>query len=66
MKAVVRRQIETFKLLYHECAVLGEKGLNNVLPPSFRVEVTMQYGIAIDLFPLKSDGLKSREGEGGG
>ena len=31
--------------------------MNNVSPRSFRVEVTMQHGIAIDLFPLKRDGL---------
>ena len=44
-------------------SLLGEKkGLNNVLPRSFRVEVTMQHGIAIDLFPLKRDGWKSRGG----
>ena len=31
-----------------------------------RVEVTMQHGIAIDLFTLKRDGLKSWRSRGGG
>ena len=35
-------------------------------PRSFRVEVTMQHGIAIVLFLLKRDGLKSRGGGEGG
>ena len=33
-----------------------------MLPRLFRVEVTMQHGIAIDLFSLKRDGWKSRGG----
>ena len=36
------------------------QSLNNVSPCSFGVEVTMHYGIAIDLFPLKRNSLKSR------
>ena len=58
------------QILLNACAVLAWrvefKRLNNVLPRSFRVEVIMQHGIAIDLFSLKRDGLKSRGGGGGG
>ena len=57
------------QILLNVCAVLAWrvefKRLNNVLPLSFRVEVIMQHGIAIDLFPLKRDGLKSPGGGGG-
>ena len=52
-------------LLNVQSLLAEKKRLNNVLLRSFRVEVIMQDGIAIDLFLLKRDGLKSWEGGGG-
>ena len=59
--------VDKWKLLLSkllECAVLGEKGLNNVLPRSFRVEVTMHYGITIDF--SSSNAMATPRGGGGG
>ena len=55
------------QILLNVQSLLGEqKRLNNVLQRSFRVEVTMQHMIAIDLFLLKRNGLKSWGGGGRG